>query len=167
MTPIEYQILAMKTAKDMGSTKMNLIHGAMGVSSDAGELVDAIKKHTIYNKELDFDNVVEEIGDVLWFCALICNTVGTNLSVVMEANISKLAKRYPDKYTDEAAIARADKTINQLGIRCYRIASTLEAGIAHNFIPEEYQTVELAEAEAVESDSIWIEYLDDTVELMP
>lgn len=112
MTPVTstYQNAAMRTAKDMGSTKMNLIHGALGVSSDAGELVDAIKKHTIYGKELDFDNVIEELGDVLWFCALICHTIGTNLDCVMAANIAKLAKRYPEMYTDEAAIARADKT---------------------------------------------------------
>ena len=109
MTPMMYQTQAMKTAKDMGSKQMNLIHGALGVSSDAGELVDAIKKHTIYGKELDFENVIEELGDVLWFCALIAEIVGTNLSVVMEANIAKLAKRYPNKYSDAAAIARADK----------------------------------------------------------
>jgi NTP pyrophosphatase (non-canonical NTP hydrolase) len=101
----------MRTAKDMGSDKMNLIHAALGMASDAGEFVDAIKKHSIYGKELDWDNAVEEIGDVLWFCALACKSLGTDIHTVMHKNIDKLALRYPDKYTDQAAIDRADKQI--------------------------------------------------------
>lgn len=108
-SPNQYQMLAMRTAKDMGSFQMNLIHGALGISSDAGELVDAIKKHTIYGKELDIHNCVEEIGDCLWFLALLCYCLGTNMDLVMKANIEKLAIRYPDKYSDQAAIDRADK----------------------------------------------------------
>lgn len=105
----EYEEEALRTAKDMGSVKMNLIHAALGLSSDAGEFVDCIKKHAIYGKDLDKENAIEELGDVLWFVVLACNTLDVNLSDVMRANIEKLAKRYPDKYSDEAAIARADK----------------------------------------------------------
>ena len=105
----EYQQLAMRTAKDMGSEKMNLIHAAMGLSSDAGEFVDCIKKHTIYGKPLDIDNALEELGDVLWFISLASVHLNLPFSQIMRANIDKLLKRYPEKYTDEAASARADK----------------------------------------------------------
>lgn len=105
----EYMVLAMQTAKDMGTQKLNLIHAAMGVASDGGELVDAIKKHAIYGKDLDVENVVEEIGDVLWFLVLMCDTLGLTLGECMRLNIEKLKKRYPNKYSDSAAIARADK----------------------------------------------------------
>ena len=105
----EYHVLAMRTAKDMGSEKMNLIHAAMGLSSDAGEFVDCIKKHAIYGKELDRDNAIEELGDVLWFVALAADTLGLTFRQIMRANIEKLIKRYPDKYSDQAAIERADK----------------------------------------------------------
>lgn len=105
----EYEEEALRTAKDMGSVKMNLIHAALGLSSDVGEFVDCIKKHAIYGKDLDKKNAIEELGDVLWFVVLACNTLNVNLSDVMRANIEKLAKRYSDKYSDEAAIARADK----------------------------------------------------------
>ena len=105
----KYTELAMRTAKDMGTEQMNLIHAALGISSDAGELVDAIKKHVIYRKPLDMENVLEEIGDCLWFLALAANTLGVPLSMIAMNNIGKLAKRYPEKYSDEAAIARADK----------------------------------------------------------
>jgi len=106
-----YTEAAMRTAKDMGSEQMNLIHAAMGLSSDAGEFVDCIKKHTIYGKELDRDNAIEELGDCLWFIALAADTLGVSLGQIARANIAKLAKRYPDKYTDQAAIARADKEV--------------------------------------------------------
>lgn len=105
-----YEEAAMRTAKDMGSVKMNLIHAALGLTSDAGEFATAIKASEIYNKPLDFENAIEELGDCLWFIALACKTLGTNMGEVMGANIEKLAKRYPDKYSDEAAIARADKS---------------------------------------------------------
>jgi|SRR5579863_8168848 len=112
MDSAEYQQLAMRTAKDMGSFKMNLIHAAMGMSSDSGEFVDCIKKFAIYGKDLDYTNALEEIGDVMWFCVLAATTLGYSLGQIMLANVTKLAKRYPDKYSDEAAIARADKQVD-------------------------------------------------------
>lgn len=114
-TLVDYQEAAMRTAKTFApktfsTEEMDLLHAALGVSSDAGELVDAIKKHLIYGKELDKQNVVEEIGDVMWFCALCCRAIGEDLDYIAQMNIGKLMQRYPDKYTDQAAIARADKT---------------------------------------------------------
>jgi len=105
----DYKILAMRTAKDMGSTRENLIHAAMGLSSDAGEFTDCIKKFAIYNKPFDMYNAVEELGDCLWFIALACDTLGISMEAVAIRNIEKLKLRYPDKYSDTAAIARADK----------------------------------------------------------
>lgn len=105
----EYQKFAMRTAKDFGSYQMNLTHAALGISSDAGELVDAIKKHVIYGKPLDRPNVIEEIGDCLWFLTLAADCLGIRLQHCANENIEKLKKRYPEKYSDEAAIARADK----------------------------------------------------------
>lgn len=105
----DYQEAAMRTAKDMGSEKMNLIHAAMGMSSDAGEFVDCIKKHAIYGKALDVNNAIEEIGDVMWFCALAAHTLGISLEEIAQANIMKLMQRYPENYSDLAAITRADK----------------------------------------------------------
>lgn len=110
-----YQEFARRTAKDMGTKELNLIHAAMGLSSDAGEFVDCIKKHTIYGKPLDFDNAIEELGDVLWFISLACDTLGITMASVMAANVNKLKTRYPNKYSDEAAIARVDKIVPPTG----------------------------------------------------
>ena len=109
-----YMEAALRTAKTFPektftSQEMDLLHAALGVGSDSGELVDAVKKHLIYGKPLDKNNVIEEAGDILWFLVLTCRAIGEDLGSIAKANIEKLAKRYPEKYTDEAAIARADK----------------------------------------------------------
>ena len=105
---LEFQALAMRTANRMGREK-DLIHAAMGLTSEAGEFMDAIKANFAYNKELDFQNLVEELGDILWFTALACNSLGIPMSVPAHQCIEKLRIRYPDQFTNEAAIARADK----------------------------------------------------------
>ena len=81
----------------------------MGVSGEAGELLDAIKKFAIYNKTLDIDNVVEELGDIEFYLAMIRRTLGIHREVTLRHNITKLLKRYPAGYTDMAAQLRADK----------------------------------------------------------
>lgn len=106
-----YQILAMRTAKAMGSQAADLSHAALGVAGEAGEFCDAVKKHAVYGKPLDAENAAEELGDLLWYVALGCSALGVNMGDVMADNISKLRKRYPDKYTDTDALARADKLV--------------------------------------------------------
>ena len=89
----------------------HLIHMTMGVSGEAGELLDAIKKHTMYNKPLDVENVIEEIGDVLFYLTGIANVLGFTLDDCAQVNAEKLSKRYSEgKYSDKQAQERADKT---------------------------------------------------------
>lgn len=111
LTLAQYQTLAMRTNKAM-SMQMMLMHAAMGIASDGGEAVDVIKAHTIYNKPLDTGHLVEELGDLLWFVALAANTIGYNLENIARHNVEKLQRRYPDKYSDELAIARLDKRVD-------------------------------------------------------
>jgi NTP pyrophosphatase (non-canonical NTP hydrolase) len=106
---MNYQELAMRTAKNMKCHKKELIHAALGIAGEAGEFVDAVKKHVIYDKPLDKENCIEELGDALWYVALACNALGVTIEEVQRRNIAKLKLRYPEKYTDEAAINRADK----------------------------------------------------------
>lgn len=105
----EYQAAAERTLKRGDSEQFDLNHMAMGLCGEAGELVDCIKKHTVYGKPLDEENLAEEIGDALWYLANICSLMGWNLTVIAESNIDKLRTRYPEKYTDELASARLDK----------------------------------------------------------
>ena len=116
----EYEAAAMRTAKDMGSIESNLTHAALGVTSDAGEFATVVKRVVCYGKPIDSiskegkpetlrDVMIEELGDTLWFIVLAAQTLGTDLEAVAAANIAKLKLRYPAKYSDAAAEARADK----------------------------------------------------------
>lgn len=88
----------------------DLNHMAMGVAGESGELVDAIKKHTIYGKDLDVANLCEEIGDTLFYLQRLMFVAGLSLNAVLDANVRKLEKRYHEKkYSNEQAQQRADK----------------------------------------------------------
>ena len=104
----DYQDNALKTAK-AGDFKFNLTHAAMGLSGEAGEFTDCIKKYVVYGQSLDKSNAIEEIGDILWFAALACDTLGVDMELVAQRNIAKLKTRYPEKYSDEHAGLRMDK----------------------------------------------------------
>ena len=111
-----HQRLAYRTAPKTYRTptfqQMELIHAVLGLASELGEIADTVKKHVIYGRPLDTDNLVEEAGDNDWYGALLLSAINEFRSVAMEKNIEKLRLRYPEGYTDLAAIARADKKAN-------------------------------------------------------
>jgi NTP pyrophosphatase (non-canonical NTP hydrolase) len=104
----QYQSLAMRTAKNLDWDE-NLIHSALGLSGEAGEFADAVKKHLIYGQPFDKLNAIEEVGDLLWYVALACKALGVDIEHVAFENVKKLQRRYPDRYSDSLAAARLDK----------------------------------------------------------
>jgi len=93
--------------------KTMLIHMTMGVAGEAGEIIDAVKKHVMYNKPLDMENMVEEMGDIEFYLEGLRQALDIKRSDVLAANFNKLyggdKARYKNGYTDAAAIKRADK----------------------------------------------------------
>jgi len=86
------------------------LHAALGVCGEAGELADAIKKEIIYEKEPDRANIVEELGDLRFYIQSVMLLYGISEQEVLQTNADKLGKRYVGlKYSDQAAIDRADK----------------------------------------------------------
>lgn len=75
---------------------MRLLHAQVGIGGESGEIQDLIKKHVFGGKPLDRDKVREEVGDQLWYLALLLHEVGLTFEEVMVANIAKLKARYPD-----------------------------------------------------------------------
>lgn len=110
MNLYEYQELAIRTAKPESSLA-SLSHSALGLTGEAGEFADAVKKHVHYGKPLDIENLVEELGDILWYAAFAANVIGVPLTTIAELNIDKLRKRYPEAYSDFHAAARLDKEV--------------------------------------------------------
>ncbi len=85
------------------SKNLDLLHASMGLSTEAAEFTDALKKHIFYGKELDETNLKEEIGDILWYAAIALEALGADFESVMQTNIDKLSARYPEKFTEELA----------------------------------------------------------------
>ena len=96
--------------REMDADDAYLNHMVLGIAGEAGELVDAIKRHTIYRKDLDMENVIEELGDIEFFLEGIRSKLGTTREQTIQSNIEKLSKRYPGfQYSNSNAQNRADK----------------------------------------------------------
>lgn len=98
-------IMATVTTEDL-----NLLHAAVGIADEAGELVGKIKKLVIYGKDVGEDEIIEEIGDLKFYLQMVLNQLGTPWDDVDDQNRQKLALRYPEGvFTNVDAIKRRDK----------------------------------------------------------
>lgn len=88
----------------------NLMHAAAGISGEAGEVMDAVKKLWAYGKQLDRENMIEELGDLEFYMEAMRQELGVSREEILIANMRKLSKRYhTGSYSDAQAQARADK----------------------------------------------------------
>lgn len=95
---------AMERLQDVKTVR--LLHVAMGLATEAGEFVDALKRRIYYGKEIDRTNLVEELGDVSWYQRIGCAELEEGLISMMERNVAKLRRRFPDKFTEHSALNR-------------------------------------------------------------
>ena len=110
MNPIDFTKFCKSLSNDdLADVNPAIIHAVIGIGSESGELQDALKKALVYHAPLDFNNVKEEIGDLLHYIARLINTCGWSFEEVMDANVKKLKKRYPNGYSHQAGLERADK----------------------------------------------------------
>ena len=106
----EYQELAARTInKDLNKDQQE-IHALFGMVGEIGEL------HSLYQKEFQGHRVTgihlaKEIGDLLWFIAEYCTAKGWTLEEIAQINIHKLKARYPEGFTEEKSINRAEGDI--------------------------------------------------------
>ena len=103
----EYQKLAMTTLNKELSDKDILINGAMGLCGESGECIDLVKKHLHQGHPLNKEKLIEELGDVMWYIAELAQYLGTDIETIMEGNIEKLAKRYPDGFSQYKSVNRS------------------------------------------------------------
>lgn len=106
-----YQKETRRTRNNSLTNQELLANGALGLAGETGEVVDVIKKHLFQGHDLDKTKIVDELGDVMWYIALICDCIGFDLDFVIARNILKLRKRYPDKFSLEKSINRADEQV--------------------------------------------------------
>lgn len=106
----DYQRLAERTAnrKTADTDELRYANFGMGISGEAGEVTDLLKKAVFHGHELDQEKLKKELGDVLWYVATIASTAGLALGEVAAANVEKLKLRFPNGFTEEDSKRRAD-----------------------------------------------------------
>ena len=108
MTINEYQKLAMTTLNPELDKKDVLINGVMGLCGESGEVIDIVKKHLAQGHELDKEKIIKELGDVAWYMAEIATVLDVEVEDVLVQNIEKLKKRYPEGFSTEKSVNRAE-----------------------------------------------------------
>jgi transcriptional regulator with XRE-family HTH domain len=117
ITPNEYQKLAMRTNDGKSTERLltkcaeidnlgDIINGCLGLPGELGELNDMVKKWIFHEAPFDYEHAKKEIGDVLWYVALICHAFGWDIETIMQMNIDKLKARYPEGFDAERSLHR-------------------------------------------------------------
>lgn len=94
----EYQEATKKTADYpsgdvLAGVNAEVIYTGLGVSGEAGEVTEKIKKAMREGEDEYLDQLEDELGDVLWYIARLCDELGLNMGDVAENNIEKLLDR--------------------------------------------------------------------------
>jgi len=104
----EYQKLCKKTAKKFKSREMEILTWGLGIAGEAGDVASCIKKTFAHNNNQK-DGIRENIGDTLWYAAMICNFFGWKLSDILGENTQKLLKRYPKGFNIKKAKRKGER----------------------------------------------------------
>lgn len=106
-----YQAEAMRTCSiPYNETGAMMSHAVFGLCSEAGEVAGIFQK-TYQGHEAEPDHLKKELGDVLWMVAEACTASGLKMSDVMQTNLDKLRKRYPEGFDSEHSLHRAKDDI--------------------------------------------------------
>lgn len=107
----EYQKLCEITAKkDFGSPTEEIMTWGLGITGEAGDVASCIKKTFAHHNDQKA-GIRENLGDSLWYAAMICNFFDWQLSDILKENLSKLKQRYPEGFTSISA-ARGNTMID-------------------------------------------------------
>jgi len=110
MTPNEFiEYCNSISNNDLQAVNPAILHAIIGIGSESGELLDVLKKALVYHQRFDFEHAKEEVGDLLHYIARLIDSCGWTFEEVMQENVQKLQKRYPNGYSHQAATERADK----------------------------------------------------------
>jgi NTP pyrophosphatase (non-canonical NTP hydrolase) len=86
----------------MANEKTKLTTTALGLTGEAGEVAEIVKKHLFHGKDFDRNAFLNELSDCLWYITLGTNSVGAELQDVIDINVAKLRSRYKTgKFTQD------------------------------------------------------------------
>lgn len=111
MTINEYQKLAMTTLNPALGEKDILINSVMGLCGESGEAIDIVKKWMAQGHALDKEHLAKELGDIAWYLAEAATALDIPLEDILQANIEKLKRRYPEGFDTEKSLDRSEGDI--------------------------------------------------------
>lgn len=94
------------TCAKLENSSLDNLHMLLGMITEIGELSDIFKKELAYKKDVDWVNVKEELGDILYYLSSFCRLNNLDLNEILETNVKKLETRYPNKFSEEKALHR-------------------------------------------------------------
>lgn len=103
----EYQKRAMTTLNPALGKKDVLINSVMGLCGESGEAIDIVKKWLAQGHALDKEHLAKELGDIAWYLAEAATALDLSLGDILQANLDKLEKRYPDGFETRRSLSRA------------------------------------------------------------
>ena len=106
MTINEYQQLAMRTLNPELNKKDVLINGVMGLCGESGEAIDIVKKWLAQGHDLDKEHLAKELGDIAWYLAETAYALDIPLESILQGNIDKLRKRFPEGFDTARSVER-------------------------------------------------------------
>lgn len=112
----DYQEKALRTWNTDKDYESRIVNAALGLSGEAGEVADMIKKGVCHGhginsdhpKSVSLSELAKELGDILYYVSVMANEIDYSLQEIAEININKLAKRYPEGFSVESSINRVD-----------------------------------------------------------
>jgi NTP pyrophosphatase (non-canonical NTP hydrolase) len=96
----EYCKWTENTCAKLDNEVLDTAHMLMGMTTELGELTDCFKKQLAYNKPVDWINVKEELGDLMFYVGSFCRMHNLDLENIINTNVAKLESRYPHKFTE-------------------------------------------------------------------
>jgi NTP pyrophosphatase (non-canonical NTP hydrolase) len=102
MNLTDYQRKAIQTKKPWDNKALEIADCGLGLTGEAGEVADMLKKHISGSKPFDAEGLWKlkhEIGDIMWYIAALCDAFDFDMGDIAEKNIEKLRKRHGDKFS--------------------------------------------------------------------
>ena len=111
MTPEDYQIAALRTwipDERYDGIICDTAYLALSLSGEAGEFANKVKKIWRHGHDWNVQELAEKLGDILWYVAVLSEIIGYDLEEVMQTNIEKLERRYPNGFSAEDSRNRTE-----------------------------------------------------------
>lgn len=96
---MEFNDYQEKANRTLYGNEQVLTNCALGLAGESGQLIDLVKDYTFKGKKLDRQEMIHEMGDVLWYLSQIAEWADIPFDKVAQDNIETLNKRYPHGFS--------------------------------------------------------------------